>query len=112
MSGFIEFLSQQNILNISLATMIGFYLNDFTKNISQIIITPIISSFSNVDNVENFYIKIFKFKFMLGKLLLLVLRLILTLFIIYYIYLIINKITKAKVLADIPKDIEQNISKF
>jgi hypothetical protein len=113
MSGFIEFLNQQNILNISLATMIGFYLNDFTTNISQIIITPIISLFSNVDNVENFYVKIFKFKFMLGKLLLLILRFIITLIIIYYIYVIITKITKAKQdLVDISEDIDQDIRKF
>ena len=99
-SGFIQFLTEQNIINIALATMIGFYLNDFTNNVSQILITPIINIFLNkrdrVENIENFYIEIFNAKFMLGKLLVLCLRLILTLLIIYLLYVIINKITNEK----------------
>ena len=105
-SGFIQFLTQQNILNVALATMIGFYLNDFTNGISQIVITPIINAFLNkkdrVDNIDTFYIEIFKVKFMIGKLLVLCLRLILTLIIIYYLYVIINKLTNEKKIFTIP----------
>ena len=105
-SGFIQFLTQQNILNVALATMIGFYLNDFTNGISQIVITPIINAFLNkkdrVDNIDTFYIEIFKVKFMIGKLLVLCLRLILTLIIIYYLYVIINKLTNEKKFFTIP----------
>jgi hypothetical protein len=46
---------------------------------------------------------------MLGKLLLLVLRFIITLIIIYYIYIIITKLTKAK---QELIDITQHIHKF
>ena len=104
-SGFIQFLTQESILNVALATMIGFYLNDFTNGISQIIITPIINGFlkdDHIDNIDTFYIEIFSVKFMLGKLLVLLLRLIITFFIIYCLYVILNKLTKEKKIFTIP----------
>jgi len=85
---FLSFLTEKNILNLAVATTIGFYINGFTSDIMDIIGKPIINKILNkAGDIETKYIvTLFGIKFEIGRLIEVIFKLIVTLFIIYMIY--------------------------
>jgi large-conductance mechanosensitive channel len=86
-----NFLTQQDIVTLAVATALGVYLNNFINDIMNIIGVPIINKIlSKEKNTEEEYnCDIFGVEINFGKVLEVVLKLIITLIIIY---LLLSKI--------------------
>ena len=88
LSDFVSFLSQQNILSLAIATAIGLYINTFITDIMNVVGTPIIDKILGNEKNENkkYICDVFGAEIELGKLIEIVIKLVLTLIIIYFIF--------------------------
>jgi large-conductance mechanosensitive channel len=87
-----DFLMQRDVLSLALATTIGFYINNFTKDIIETLVTPILKRiFVGSNYYDEFTYVIFGIELKIGKIIEIILRFISTLFIIYFIFKFLPK---------------------
>ena len=97
-SEFSKFLSQKDVLDMAIGVTIGTYILTFSKNIIEILGTPIINKIIGYTKLgERYKYKIFGMEFDIGRLIELVLNLILTLFIMFIIFKYIPKMVKSNI---------------
>lgn len=88
---FENFLTQQNIISLAVATAIGLYINNFITDIMNVIGIPIVNKLLGDEKTfgKKYICTVFGIEFELGKLIEIILKLLITLVIIYFIF---NKI--------------------
>jgi len=85
-SGFLHFLMQNNVLQLSLAFIIGNYVDTLSTAFLDDIISPILNKlFPGNDNFENYTLTLFGIPFKIGPFILIILKALLVSFIIFII---------------------------
>lgn len=88
---FENFLTQQNIISLAIATAIGLYINNFITDVMNVIGMPIVNKILGDEKTfgKKYICTVFGVEFELGKLIEIILKLLVTLVIIYFVF---NKI--------------------
>lgn len=84
---FENFMSQQLVVQLAIATLIGTYLNSLISGVVNLIATPIINKIVNKNDInENYKYTILGVQFEIGKILALFINFIMTMLIIYLMF--------------------------
>ena len=85
---FENFLTQQNIISLAVATAIGLYINNFITDVMNVIGMPIVNKLLGDEKTfgKKYICTVFGVEFELGKLIEIILKLLITLVIIYFIF--------------------------
>lgn len=87
---FINFLAKFNVVGLAIGTIIALSLNKTTHIFSENILMPIIKTSFNIENMKEFYIKIYNVELNIGLLLQETLSLLLVLITMFILYNFIN----------------------
>lgn len=94
--GFFDFMSRAQVLELTVAYIVGIYADDLTNALMDIVLVPIINGITNndVDKLENYKVNIGKVPIKVGQIIYLLIKLILFLIIIYILIFAIPKLAK------------------
>lgn len=85
---FSDFLIKTNVVHLIIAFIVGSYVTKMSSNVTEILITPLISKItgSNIKNVQTVEIKVFGVSLKIGKLIYTLFEFLLTMIIIFILF--------------------------
>lgn len=92
---FSDFLQKFNIIPLAFSLVVSLNLNQLVNSFSLNIITPIVNTIFQNDNIklEERYITLFNIKFQFGKFLIALIQFFMTVFTLYIMYILYNFFT-------------------